>query len=168
MTRQEEGFHLECKVLECGERKLIGIEIVCPFQEMETEIPKAWLAMKNRIRELNGLVNDGILYGMYPQESDNPDPGQCYYYICAEVHAEQPVPEGMVRIDIPPQKYVSCVYRGPIKQFYTAYAKVNAFIASEGYVHNRKAYVLELKGPRTNVLDKETPENELELRIPIE
>lgn len=158
---------MACKIIEQKERNVIGIEITCPFERMEEEIPKAWQTMKNRIGEVTGRMNETTLFGMYPQESDNPDPNKCYYYIGVEVASDQQVPQEMVKLTIPAQKYVSFLYRGPINQFFTAYEKVNAYMDAEGCEHDRKAFVLELKGPNSNLLDKETPNNELELCLPI-
>jgi len=158
---------LACKIMDQKERKVIGIEIACPFERMETEIPKAWQTMKNRIGEVAGRMNETTLIGMYPQESVNPDPNTCYYYICVEVASDQQVPQGMVGLTIPAQKYVSFLHRGPINQFFTAYEKVNAYMEAEGCETDRTAFVLERKGPKADLLDKESPNNELELCMPI-
>ncbi|MBP1991922.1 GyrI-like domain-containing protein [Paenibacillus eucommiae] len=158
---------MKCKIIVEKELKLVGVEIICPFTSMEVEIPDAWKSMKIRKNEVSDRRNDDILYGMYPQSSDSPDTNKCYYYICVEVNSVQNIPPEMIQITIPPQRYVSYNYRGPIKNFNSAYERVNSFIETQGFEHNLKAFVLEIKGPAANLLDKETADNEIELRIPI-
>jgi len=158
---------MDCTIIEQKELKLVGIEILCPFRDMETAIPEAWKTMKNRISEVSDRRNEDILYGMYPQSSDNPDPDRCYYYICTEVNSDSIVPPGMIQLKIPPQKYVSYPYQGPLINFNSAYDIVHSYINTNGFEQELQAFVFEIKGPNTNLLDKETSDNEIELRIPI-
>jgi AraC family transcriptional regulator len=67
------------------------------------DIPQLWRAFGARMGEVAGVVSPGDCYGA--THSYDMDTGEMEYVAAMEVPADAPVPDGMVRVDVPAQTY---------------------------------------------------------------
>ncbi|CAK4839819.1 unnamed protein product, partial [Aphanomyces euteiches] len=83
--------------------KLVGIRVVCPGDQYAIEIPKAAVRLEKRVDEVTGVVNpNGFVGAFVVEELSEADDG---YWVCVEVGEFGAIPEGMVSLEIPAQKY---------------------------------------------------------------
>jgi predicted transcriptional regulator YdeE len=164
----EERNAMSIKVVNKETCRVVGIHIVCPFNDMVIEIPKTWDILKTRLNEISGRTDSDKVIGFYPQLSEDNDKDKCHYYICVEVLGDVLVPSGMVSLEIPAHRYVSFFYKGSLNDYMNkAYSKVNEYIKEHELHNNENTYVLEVKNLNNDLNDRLREDTEIELMIPI-
>ncbi|TCZ69296.1 AraC family transcriptional regulator [Paenibacillus albiflavus] len=148
--------------------RVIGIHIICPFDDMVIEMTKAWNLLKSRLDEINGRTDSDKIIGFYPQLSEDNDKNRCHYFIGVEVMGDSIVPTDMFSIEIPSHHYVSYLYKGALNDYVNqAYSKVHEYINEHEIHNNVNTYVLEVKNINNDLNDRLREDNEIELMIPV-
>lgn len=90
-------------VIELSELKLVGFRILCPGEQYVNEIPKATLQLSERISEISNVINPFQQIGAFvvENETDNEDG----YWICVEVNEYENIPDDMITLTVPSQRY---------------------------------------------------------------
>ncbi|MEN2767904.1 GyrI-like domain-containing protein [Ornithinibacillus xuwenensis] len=98
-------------IKELGEVKLIGFRVLCGNKDYQEEIHKAACILQERVKEIKHVMNSGRQVGAYIVEDTVPEKDG--YWVCVQVSSFQQVPEDMVTLTVPPQKYVTMMHKGP-------------------------------------------------------
>ncbi|WP_070119547.1 GyrI-like domain-containing protein [Bacillus marinisedimentorum] len=118
-------------VKELPELKLVGFRVLCSGEQYIEEIPKASILLKKRQEEIKHIATPSIQVGAFV-------PGDCQadqdgYWVCMEVREFESVPEDMVTLVIPSQKYAVISYKGPNTGILDAYEVLHNRISKSGY-----------------------------------
>lgn len=132
----------ENKIRELSELKLVGFRVLCPGDQFIKEIPKASLLLDNRLHEIKNVINPHQQVGAFVVGdcSDEEDG----YWIGVQVTEYEEVPEGMVTITVPPQKYAAQKYEGPNEQIMDAYNRLHKWIEESGHTRLLDKWHLEI------------------------
>ncbi|WP_330163570.1 GyrI-like domain-containing protein [Paenibacillus woosongensis] len=111
------------KIVELNAKKLVGIRVVCPSDQYVSEIPRAAVQLRERLGEIEEVVNPARLIGAFvagdfSEEEDG-------YWVCVEVDEMKEVPAGMVSIVVPGQKYAVLRHTGPNTEISNSYKKLH-------------------------------------------
>lgn len=130
------------KVSELEEMKLVGLRVICEGDRYVIEIPKASINLKDRLNEIKGILTPARLVGAYVvgDYSDDEDG----YWVCIEVKEHDEVPDGMVAITIPPQRYAVIRHEGPNSEIRNTYEKLHRWIEENGIERIHRAWHLEI------------------------
>ncbi|MDT9024182.1 GyrI-like domain-containing protein [Rossellomorea yichunensis] len=129
------------KVKKNGELNLIGFRVVCPGDQYIIEIPKAASKLKERVHEIQHLINKQIQLGAFIAEDTTGDLDG--YWVGMEVEKIEVIPPGMVSLTIPPQTYVSTFYQGTNHGIRDAYRDMHEWAGINGYARRRDLWHLE-------------------------
>ncbi|WP_299741251.1 GyrI-like domain-containing protein [Rossellomorea sp. y25] len=129
------------KVKEIGGLNLVGFRVVCPGDEYIIEIPKAAAKLKERVDEIQHLVNKQIQLGAFVAEDATVDLDG--YWVGMEVEKIEVIPPGMVSLTIPPQTYVSTFYQGTNHGIRDAYRDMHEWAEINGYARRRDLWHVE-------------------------
>ncbi len=130
------------KIIELDEKKLVGIRVICPGDQYVNEIPKASYDLKQRLSEINDVVSPAKLVGAFvvgdfSEEEDG-------YWVCVEVKDIREVPEGMVSIVVPKQKYAVIRHKGPNYEIRNTYEKLHNWIEENRLERLQRSWHLEI------------------------
>jgi predicted transcriptional regulator YdeE len=130
------------QVVELNEKKLVGIRVVCPGDQYVNEIPKASFELKERLNEINDLISPVSLVGAFvvgdfSEEEDG-------YWVCVEVNEIRKVPEGMVSLVVPKQKYAVISHKGPNYEIRNTYEKLHKWIEENRFERLQRSWHLEI------------------------
>jgi predicted transcriptional regulator YdeE len=143
---------LNIKLIELDELKLIGIRVVCPGDEYVNEIPKAFDQMRKRVGEITHLKS-GRFIGVYkPGDFSEEEDG---YWVCVEVEDNTIVPQGMVHLTVPPQRYTMINHRGPVADIFKTYEESHKMMSAGGYKRLLRAWHLEIYETNRSVVSNE-------------
>jgi predicted transcriptional regulator YdeE len=123
--------------------KLVGFRVVC--EDMEgygREIPKASMLLESRRDEIQYLVNPLKLVGAF-KVVDSP-PEDDGYWVCFEVDEFEDIPDGMVSLVIPAQKYGVLHFQGHASQIFSVYPHLHQWLDEKGYKRNVEGWNLEI------------------------
>jgi len=115
-----------------GEKKLVGFRVVCDdIKGYGEEIPKTSMLLDRRKSEIKQLVKPVNLIGAFKaSETSEEDDG---YWVCYEVHEFEDIPEGMVRLVVPEQKYAVLNFTGHASEIFKVYSHLHKWIEENGY-----------------------------------
>jgi predicted transcriptional regulator YdeE len=130
------------EVVELNEKKLVGIRVICSGDQYVNEIPKASIKLKERLNEINDLVSPASFVGAFvagdfSEEEDG-------YWVCVEVNTLRKVPEGMVSIVVPKQKYAVIRHMGPNYEIRNTYEKLHKWIEENKFERLLRSWHLEI------------------------
>lgn len=130
------------KIIELHEMKLVGIRVVCPDDQYVHEIPKASFQLKERLKEISYVVSPvklvgAFVVGDYSEEEDG-------YWVCVEVSEINEVPEGMVSLVVPEQKYAVIRHQGPNVEIRSTYEKLHQWIEENSFERLHRSWHLEI------------------------
>ncbi|MGN7477763.1 GyrI-like domain-containing protein [Solibacillus silvestris] len=128
-------------IKELGELKLVGFRVLCPGNQYLVEIPKASLMLTERISEIKQAVNPNIQIGAFVVENQTPD--EDGYWIGVEVKEYENIPNDMVILTIPPQRYAVLKHTGPNSKIVDAYNDLHNWIEDNDYVRLKNKWHLE-------------------------
>ncbi|WRP08705.1 GyrI-like domain-containing protein [Rossellomorea aquimaris] len=131
--------HIE--VNEIGGLTLVGFRVVCPGEQYIIEIPKAAVKLKERVDEIQYLVNKQVQLGAFVAEDTAADLEG--YWVGMEVEKIEVIPPGMVSLTIPPQTYVSTFYQGTNHGIRDAYRDMHEWAKMNGYERRRDLWHIE-------------------------
>lgn len=129
------------KVKKIGELKLIGFRVVCPGDQYIIEIPKAAYELKERVHEIQHLINKQVQFGAFIAEDTTGDLDG--YWVGMEVERIDVIPPGMVSLTVPPQTYVSTLYHGANDGIRDAYRDMHEWAEINGYERRRDLWHVE-------------------------
>ncbi|WP_226617558.1 GyrI-like domain-containing protein [Cytobacillus firmus] len=142
---------LRASETERGSLRLIGIRVLCPPDQYLAEIPRAINLFTERLTEIKGAVNPDRLVGAFKVEEDSPE--EDGYWIGIEVKEFIGVPDGMVSLEIPPQKYASIRHKGPNDEIGNSYRELHSWIEEKGYKRLKNKWHLEIHRSWENIED---------------
>lgn len=130
------------KVVELDEKKLVGIRVVCPGDQYANEIPKASVMLRYRLGEIQEVIHPARLVGAfivgdYSEEEDG-------YWVCVEVSEFKEIPEDMVSLVVPKQKYAVITHKGPNHQIRNSYEQLHRWIDDHQLERIHRAWHLEI------------------------
>ncbi|MDF2652322.1 MAG: transcription activator [Paenibacillus sp.] len=139
------------KIVELDSKRLIGLRVLCEGDEYVHEIPKATAALKERLAEVKGAVYPEQFIGAFvvgdcPDEEDG-------YWIGVEVNQDYVIPDGMVSLTIPSQKYAVITHEGPNTEIRNTYELLHQWIASMGLERNLSSWHLEISKEGTGPIE---------------
>lgn len=106
----------------------IGTKHSCPTEKNPVEIPKAIDDLKRRLEEIPHRTGKGFIIHV-PQESDESPT----WYVTAEVsELTDIVPDHMVALTIPEQRYVTHTHNGSAIQLGQTYSLLHTWILENG------------------------------------
>lgn len=131
------------EVEEVSEKKLVGFRVVCDdMNGYSQEIPKASMLLGRRKSEIMHLVEPVKLIGVFKaSEISKEDDG---YWVCYEVRNFEDVPEGMVSLCTPAQKYAVLHYEGHASNIHQVYSHLHQWIEENGYKRQPEKWSLEI------------------------
>lgn len=129
MTRKTLQDKFSIQQLE--ELKLVGFRVLCDGDQYINEIPKASLALKDRIMEIKHIISPDQQIGAFIVDaaSENEDG----YWVCVQVDKYEDIPEDMVSLTVPPQKYAMIQHEGPNNDIRNSYDKLHEWIMKNNY-----------------------------------
>ncbi|QJD82909.1 GyrI-like domain-containing protein [Cohnella herbarum] len=130
------------RVVELNEKKLVGIRVICPGDQYVNEIPKASLKLKERLNEINDAVNPTRLVGAFVVDDFSEE--EDGYWVCIEVKEINKVPEGMVSLVVPKQKYAVIRHKGPNHEIRNTYEKLHKWIEENRLERLQRSWHLEI------------------------
>lgn len=129
------------KVVQLPEKKLVGLRVVCPGEEYSNEIPKAALVLADRISEIKQKVSSNLIgafvAGDFSDELDG-------YWVCVEVEEFTEIPDGMVTLTVPTQRYAVVTHKGPNNKIRNTYKLLHDWITENSYERDLSAWHLEI------------------------
>lgn len=94
--------------------KIVAIKVVGRHSELSHRVPIAWLDLTNRLDQIPHKVDPTVFYGLFP-ESDQLNDGQngvFTYWVGTAVSESADLPEGMVTLTVPEQRYAVATVKG--------------------------------------------------------
>ncbi|WP_409251277.1 GyrI-like domain-containing protein [Bacillus sp. SCS-153A] len=145
--------HVIKGVTEREEMKLVGFRVVCDDMEgYGREIPKASMLLDSRRDEIKHLAEPVRLIGAFkavdtPQEDDG-------YWVCFEVREIEDIPDGMVSLIVPAQKYGVLHFQGHASQIFGVYSHLHQWLKENGYKRRMEGWNLEIYSKWTETEDQ--------------
>lgn len=125
-SAEERGRIVE--IVEKGPVRVVGIEVNAPWRELWTEVPKAWQLLRARAGEIAHRSGEVFL-----DVSVEVRDGVYRQIVGAEVSAIERVPEGMVGLEIPAQRYLRYRHEGTLEAIAESFAKMYAWGRERGH-----------------------------------
>ncbi|CAM3722645.1 GyrI-like domain-containing protein [Mesobacillus thioparans] len=119
------------EIKQCSEIKLVGIRVLCPGDDYIKEIPKASKHLNERADEIKNVKNLSLQYGAFVV--DNLADEEDGYWVCVEVSDFEDIPDDMVTLSIPEQKYAILQYKGSNKKIREAYSELHQWTHEQGF-----------------------------------
>ncbi|MBM7553320.1 GyrI-like domain-containing protein [Thalassobacillus pellis] len=148
-------------VREIGEKKLVGFRVVCEdMKGYGEEIPKTSMMLDRRKDEIKQLIEPVKLIGAFKAgETSEGDDG---YWVCYEVRDFEDIPEDMVSLIIPEQKYAVLHFKGHASEIFKVYTHLHKWVKENGYQRSPEKWTLEIYSDWTE------NEDEVDLCDPID
>ncbi|NKI23640.1 AraC family transcriptional regulator [Paenibacillus dendritiformis] len=155
---------MEGSIVTKKEFKIAGMGWTGPFSAAP-EIPGLWRAFAERVHEIE--------YRIHPFQyvaASHDRPTDFTYYIGMEVSDWGRLPDGMIGLTIPTQRYARFTFTGPMAQVSDFYVRCFDWIRQEGYEKNKAVLGLESYDQRYHpaVDDPDRVTNEFEIYIPLQ
>ncbi|QHE51637.1 GyrI-like domain-containing protein [Pontibacillus sp. HMF3514] len=130
-------------VREVEEKKLVGFRVVCEdMTGYGEEIPEASMSLGQRKKEIKKICEPVKLIGAFKaSETSEEDDG---YWVCYEVHEFEDIPEGMVSLIVPEQKYAVLNVKGHASEIFQVYSHLHKWIEENGYKRVPDKWSLEI------------------------
>ena len=129
------------KIEELGEMKLVGFRVLCEGNQYINEIPKAANLLKERIKEIDQVIDPSIQFGAFVVDNYSED--EDGYWICVQVKEYENIPEDMVALTIPPQLYAVIKHIGANTEIRDVYTSLHSWIEETGYERQLDKWHLE-------------------------
>lgn len=132
----------EMRVVVKEEIKLVGIRVRCPGDLYALEIPKAFLELERRLEEIpHRTVSEERIGVFKPGDYSDEEDG---YWTCVQVERIGKLPEGMVSLTVPEQKYAIKWHYGPNTTIKDTYAELHRLLREAGHERDERAWHLEI------------------------
>ena len=104
------------------------MKITCDWSLLSVEMPKLWWVFIQRACEIRGRSSDYMI-DMNLQVIGN----EFTELICVEVDELRHIPEGMVGLTIPSQRYAYLKHEGPVEEIWKSFGELQNWIAEAGH-----------------------------------
>ena len=122
----------QCVVIEeLSEIKLVGFRVLCEDEQYRNEIPKAAYQLKERVGEIQQIINLSVHYGAFIIDHDSED--EDGYWIGVQVEEYVNIPEGMCSLTVPPQRYAVSKFSGANDKIRENYTCLHKWIEENGF-----------------------------------
>lgn len=108
--------------------QVIGIEVVAPWRELWTEVPKAWRELRARSGEIACRTSEVFLDVSVEERG-----GVYRQVVGAAVSTVERVPEGMVALEIPAQRYLHYRHEGTLEAIAESFGKMYEWGREQGH-----------------------------------
>lgn len=129
-------------VINLEELKLVGFRVLCAEDQYAKEIPKTSMILTNRQNEIKNAINKEIQYGAFIV--DTHAESEDGYWVAVAVDKFENIPDGMVTLRIPPQRYATATYHGSNKGIFEAYEQLHKWTFEQGFNRLRDKWHLEM------------------------
>lgn len=131
----------EMRIVEKEELNLVGIRVRCPGDQYVSEIPKAFQELERRLDEiLHRTISEERIGVFKPGDYSDEEDG---YWTCVQVERCGELPDGMVSLTVPKQKYAIKWHYGPNTRIKDTYARLHELLREAGHERDEKAWHLE-------------------------
>ncbi|MFJ5770399.1 GyrI-like domain-containing protein [Psychrobacillus sp. NPDC093180] len=129
-------------IKELDEMKLVGLRVQCPGDQYINEISKASMELQQRINEIKQVINPSFQIGAFVV--DNTTDEEDGYWVCVEVKEYENIPEGMVVLTVPSQKYGAIRHTGFNNMIRNSYETLHKWIEEKGLKRLKDKWHLEI------------------------
>lgn len=137
-----ERYSQQKEVKELGEIKLVGLRVLCRGDEYVNEIPKASIELQKRMHEIQQVINPSLQIGAFVVENSTEE--EDGYWICVEVKEYEDIPNGMVMLTVPPQKYGTLKHTGANNMIRNSYNSLHEWLEEKGLKRLKDKWHLEI------------------------
>jgi predicted transcriptional regulator YdeE len=123
------------------ELKLVGFRVQCSGEQYINEIPKASIRLNERISEIKYVTKPSLQFGAFVVDSCSKEDG---YWVCVEVQKYEDIPDDMVSLTIPSQRYAVLRYKGPNYRIKDTYTNLHQWIEQNKYKRLKDKWHLEI------------------------
>lgn len=143
--------------------QIVGVSWTGPYT-MTRELPNLWKLFVGRVNEIPHQVRPGVFISPC---HDRVTDLTCY--IGVEVKTADQLPEGMIALTVPTQRYALFTHRGPINSAPATYQRAWKWIEKMGYQKDYSTLGLEVYDHRYNpaIHDPDAVDNAYDICIPI-
>ncbi|MGM0883064.1 MAG: GyrI-like domain-containing protein [Bacillota bacterium] len=130
------------RVVQLESKKLVGIRVICEGDQYVNEIPKAAKKLEERILQIKNVIDPNKMIGAfvvgdYSDEEDG-------YWVCVEVEEYDEIPEGMVSLNVPEQRYAVITHTGSNHEIRNTYEALHQWINENGFERVLNTWHLEI------------------------
>jgi predicted transcriptional regulator YdeE len=114
---------------------LVGIEVVGRIEELQRHVPAAWQRLTERAGEIPHRVENGLFYGVVPDAMHTSSEADVVYSYTVGAPVErfgQAIPEGLVTLTIPAQRYAQATVRGGAEVIDETYIALGRWMGENG------------------------------------
>ena len=141
---------------------VIGLPYEGPMDNHEG-LSAVWHDYEKRAEEIAPRASENTGFGVFTSSPEQAAKGEMTYLACAPVTEETPVPEGMVRLEVPGGQFAMLTHVGFLTGLRDSYSRLFQWIGEQGLAPDgRPGY--ELYDQRFN---PSSPDNEIDLYIPV-
>jgi AraC family transcriptional regulator len=140
--------------------KLIGIGWTGPYSQVN-EIPQLFARFAARENEIVNQIGNTYICPFHDRKTD------FTYYVTVAVDSFDHVPEGMVSLELPEQKYAFASYHGPEKQVEKAYINIFRWLRENGYEKDYSALSLEIYHEEDEEVNRSDNERKFDIYVPV-
>lgn len=115
------------KLVQKDSFKAVGIKVVANWDNLWIEMPRVWKEFVLRYAEIKNRIDDTFIDISLQKEGD-----EFIQLVCAEVLVIEDVPQGMVGLEIPSQRYIYFRHVGPVAQITTSFGKMHEWADKNG------------------------------------
>jgi predicted transcriptional regulator YdeE len=113
------------------ELKLVGFRVLCDGDQYINEISKASLSLQNRKMDIKHVISPDRQIGAFIVDADSET--EDGYWVCVQVDKYEDIPEDMVSLTVPPQKYAMITHEGPNHDIRNSYEKLHEWTIKNSY-----------------------------------
>ncbi|QQZ09910.1 GyrI-like domain-containing protein [Heyndrickxia vini] len=120
---------------------LVGFRVLCSGDQYTNEISKTSLRLNTRMSEIKHVINPSQQVGAFVVENSSDD--EDGYWICFEVSKYEDIPNDMVTLTIPSQKYAVLRHRGSNVEIMNAYQDLHLWMKENNYRRQKEKWHIE-------------------------
>jgi predicted transcriptional regulator YdeE len=140
--------------------KVIGMGWTGPYSQ-GYEIPKLFDQFAAREKEIVNQKDNKYICPFHDRKTD------FTYYVTVEVDSFDHVPEGMVSLELPEQKYAFASYHGPAKEVEQAYINIFNWLRENGYEKDYSALSLEIYHEEDEEVNRSENKRKFDMYVPV-
>lgn len=146
------------RVVHLEGKKLVGLRVVCDGDQYVNEIPKALDFLRERLDQIRDVVNPEQMVGAFVVGdcSDKEDG----YWVCVEVQEYYEIPNGMITLTIPAQRYAVIKHTGPNYEIRKTYELLHKWIKEKEYERILNSWHLEISD-----ISRDEAKNDIEIQL---
>lgn len=159
MLLPDKNHDMQPTLIERPAFTVIGMEAI--FRDGEDGYAELWQHFLPRENEVTGKVDHVVSYGVCEPRPD----GTVRYITGFEVQDDAAIPEGMVRFQVPAQRYAVFTHTGPAPQISASFHAIHDHLLAKHGLQAKDGIDLERYDARFD--DPFDPASQMELHIPV-